>query len=311
MSSKKRKLPLLDLDDDSEEAQVYKEKEGDGDGDDEDDYLTMSIPEEKPSTGQETYSQKRARIEREQYEKSKSKQKSQKEEEEDRRKEALSRSIISEEAESKGLRMMKMMGFTPGSALGAPSERKKDSLPIEVDMKIDRGGIGRDTEQKEKIRSIFEENAALEKQTQHGFRLSVREEQELRRTEGRLFAAQRTAESMSSLDASSVPLKSIPVVWRGLVAHRLEKHQEKEARQAMMDDAPDRESKEEEYLKVITDIEEDTELEDFEAQPVGEQLEQLLDYLRDTHYYCFWCGCAYDSRQDLDISCPGKLEDDH
>ena len=27
--------------------------------------------------------------------------------------------------------------------------------------------------------------------------------------------------------------------------------------------------------------------------------------------YCFWCGCAYDNKKDLDANCPGEDEDEH
>ncbi|TIA93339.1 hypothetical protein E3P99_00226 [Wallemia hederae] len=34
-------------------------------------------------------------------------------------------------------------------------------------------------------------------------------------------------------------------------------------------------------------------------------------YARDVHHYCIWCGCKYESEQDLNANCPGEDEDDH
>ncbi|KAI1941798.1 hypothetical protein LOZ66_001279 [Ophidiomyces ophidiicola] len=57
------------------------------------------------------------------------------------------------------------------------------------------------------------------------------------------------------------------------------------------------------------DESDDPELDDFSALPPQDRLARLVRYLRDTHCYCFWCKCRYDSpRMD---GCPGLTEDDH
>lgn len=45
--------------------------------------------------------------------------------------------------------------------------------------------------------------------------------------------------------------------------------------------------------------------------PVAAQLDLVLQQLRDTHHYCLFCGCKYDSADDLDAHCPGQTEDEH
>ncbi|TIB30652.1 hypothetical protein E3P86_03462 [Wallemia ichthyophaga] len=35
------------------------------------------------------------------------------------------------------------------------------------------------------------------------------------------------------------------------------------------------------------------------------------EYAREVHSYCFWCGCKYQSKQDMNENCPGFDEDDH
>jgi rubrerythrin len=42
-----------------------------------------------------------------------------------------------------------------------------------------------------------------------------------------------------------------------------------------------------------------------------QRLEQVLDYLRNAYYYCFWCGTQYASAEELEKDCPGLTEEDH
>ncbi|GIL57636.1 hypothetical protein Vafri_12832 [Volvox africanus] len=44
---------------------------------------------------------------------------------------------------------------------------------------------------------------------------------------------------------------------------------------------------------------------------LSEQLEVLLQHLRERHWYCYFCGCQYDNPDDLAASCPGLNEDVH
>ncbi|MEW5310736.1 MAG: hypothetical protein WDW38_002504 [Sanguina aurantia] len=43
----------------------------------------------------------------------------------------------------------------------------------------------------------------------------------------------------------------------------------------------------------------------------AEQLGTALHYLRQTHTYCCYCGCCYDTQQELAGLCPGVSEDLH
>ncbi|KAF9186896.1 G patch domain-containing protein 11 [Haplosporangium sp. Z 27] len=50
---------------------------------------------------------------------------------------------------------------------------------------------------------------------------------------------------------------------------------------------------------------------DFAQLEVNEKLNKVVNYLRDKHYYCFWCSAQYDGADDLKQNCPGEDEDDH
>ena len=42
-----------------------------------------------------------------------------------------------------------------------------------------------------------------------------------------------------------------------------------------------------------------------------DRLDRVLTYLREKHYYCFWCGTKYQNSDDMSSNCPGKEEDEH
>ncbi|KAF9583330.1 hypothetical protein BGW38_009742 [Lunasporangiospora selenospora] len=50
---------------------------------------------------------------------------------------------------------------------------------------------------------------------------------------------------------------------------------------------------------------------DFAQLNVDTKLDQVVQYLRHEHFYCFWCSAKYDGPEDLTENCPGELEDDH
>ncbi|KAH9482860.1 G patch domain-containing protein 11 [Psilocybe cubensis] len=42
-----------------------------------------------------------------------------------------------------------------------------------------------------------------------------------------------------------------------------------------------------------------------------DRLHLVLSYLRDKHFYCFWCGIKFDTEEEMHNQCPGPEEDDH
>lgn len=41
------------------------------------------------------------------------------------------------------------------------------------------------------------------------------------------------------------------------------------------------------------------------------RLLDLITHLRTVHRYCLFCGCAFDSFDDLERNCPGFTEEEH
>ncbi|KAF9879868.1 G-patch domain-containing protein [Colletotrichum karsti] len=327
--------------------------------DEEDDYMNMTFDEPPPtsSRGAETSLQRRQRLKREGEIKGRVKSKAElAAEEEETREKALSRSLLDDAAakKSKGLAMMAKMGFK-GGALGSGDGTARTE-PIAVEIKDGRGGIGMESERKRKLREAAEK---FEEEVKEGKRVKVdpleyrdrvRQEREAARVQSQVFAAQRIAERMAeekelgvgdsevvegaeaeerkkklATGAKSRPLKSINVLWRGLVRHREEKERDRKMKHDLeqslsrlptyeddLEDDDDRTAlgKKQTIYATAEDLdEEDPELDEFNALEDAEKLRRLVEYLRKEHLYCFWCKFTYPD-QEME-GCPGLTEEDH
>ncbi|KAH8676295.1 hypothetical protein BX600DRAFT_432812 [Xylariales sp. PMI_506] len=130
-------------------------------------------------------------------------------------------------------------------------------------------------------------------------------------------------------------LRSVNVLWRGLVRQRQEAERERRMRYDLEqslsrlptyedadEDADDRRALgrtgagagpgAELYASVEEDgelDEEDPELAAFSALEPDERLRRLVEYLRHEHRYCFWCKYTYPD-EEME-GCPGLTEEDH
>lgn len=273
---------------------------------------------------------------------------------------ALARSLLEEDPysgstkkSSRGLSMMKKMGFA-GGALGARGNEHAKTEPIGLNPKEDRGGIGLGAERKRALDEAAGREGVSKKPKvvdEGEFRERNRRERELKRWEGQVYGAQKVCERMDEerdaemkalgatvpgaedgvkvdrkkRTASTKPLKSINVLWRGLVRKREEAERERRMRYDLeqslsrlptyeddSEDADDLEAlgKDKAAYVPVEDLEEeDAELDEFNALEPDEKLQKLVGYLRKEYRYCFWCKCSY-ADEEMD-GCPGLTEDDH
>lgn len=268
--------------------------------------------------------------------------KSKKELEEDeyvKRETALMTSL---DASNKGFQMMAKLGYKPGSGLGKGASGRTE--PIQLAMKEDKSGIGLENEKKRKFREEMEKikkRAKVEDGQKLDYREQTRLEKEANRAEGQFKGAQRVIENIESQveedreDAAKsemngkaegtspidkLPLKSIDVVWRGLIRHRRQKEAESTMKRIVRDayesdddddilgDSELRWRKQQTYVEEDLD-EEDEELDEFNALEPQERLRRVVEYLRNKYNYCFWCMCRYPDEQME--GCPGITEEDH
>lgn len=239
--------------------------------------------------------------------------------------------------------MLAKMGFKQGEKLGKGEYGVAE--PIRVQAKDGREGIGMESDKKRKMREAYEEHskkAKVEKETEEEYFASMAQERKNRKMEGQFIGAQKVAEKLDTepdeddedetkptvpADYHNKPLKSIPVIWRGLVRFRLEKESEGLMRKALdarltrlpdYDDPDEDEDdqrglgKDDDKSKIVVheDLgEDDAELEEFNAQEPEKKLDMAVHYLRDKHNYCFWCKFKYPN-DEMD-GCPGLTEEDH
>jgi hypothetical protein len=296
--------------------------------DEEEDYMTMVFEEPKKTV--ETSLQRAARKRREGEERSRQKTKAEREAEEREAREAALATALP--TNSKGFKMMAKFGFKQGDALGKSENARK--LPINVEIKEDRGGIGMDSEKKRKFRERMEEverKAKRSKEEDLDYREFQRQQIKAKKLERDLNNTQRTAErlhdeAIGSKGTDDVPLKNINVIWRRLARTRLEKLRDKQEEQNLKNSALARmpsyadEEEDDDYRIALgpdtkapyipDDLEEeDPELEEFESLPIEARLDKVVTYLREQYHYCYWCGHRY-SEASME-GCPGVTEEQH
>jgi len=181
---------------------------------------------------------------------------------------------------------------------------------------------------RERVRREREE-ARHEAQFQAAMRIAQRmseieeEKEELARTNEGESGTDRGAEIRRKI--STRPLQSVNVLWRGLVKQREEKERDRRMRHDLIqslsrlptyeddtEDSDDRVAlgKVKTQIALVEDLEEDDpELDAFNELPVAQRLQKLVDHLRETYFYCFWCKFSYD---DAEMEgCPGLTEEEH
>jgi hypothetical protein len=235
--------------------------------------------------------------------------------------------------------MMAKFGFKQGDALGKSEDARK--LPIQVDVKGDRSGIGLESEKKRKFREQWEEAERLVKRSkeEEGDYVELRrQEAREKKAERDLHSAQKIAERLCEKEAEDKgvpepdikPLKDINVLWRCRAQRRAvimhDKQQRRELNNSLASRLPtlvDEDEDEDNDTKVAQgqdlapfytflekDLdEEDPELAEFEALPVTERLQKLLVFLREEFHYCLYCGYQYpDAEME---GCSGVTEEAH
>ena len=175
--------------------------------------------------------------------------------------------------------MLMRMGYKPGKGIG--KKESGISEPINVDLKNNRHGLGKEKEKvKNKSRS---ENplAKLEKLNTADFRNRL---------------AQKKIEQVAGMDLR----RSQKICEQLDIRNNVKAHEswfwfpkEKEGKEFEESESSEEDDQEEEQLKD------------------SEKLEILTKYLRGKYLYCIWCGVAYDNADDLKESCPGSTRSDH
>ncbi|KAM6547972.1 hypothetical protein CsatB_019648 [Cannabis sativa] len=170
-----------------------------------------------------------------------------------------------------GFKLLKQMGYTPGSALGKEGTGRAE--PVGLEIRRSRAGIGRVDPREEKRK---------------------REE---RKAEKEMRNEAALMEEFGCRKKSQWRIRRVFVNFNKAKG-ALDQLENKEVM------VPKKDEDEEEEEQDLDDEEEEEEI-------TEEDLLNILMKLRDEHRYCLFCGFQYESMEALLSNCPGIDEDDH
>lgn len=191
--------------------------------------------------------------------------------------------------DNKGFALLQKMGFKPGTALGKEGQGRAE--PVSINVKNNREGLGMESERKQRQEEMSQMRAKMMHkrqkvyhQQQSGFQQRMSEKFTEREFETDLAKSQRVCDELDGKANIEEPKEWFfwPLYW-------LEKKSAKEE---------DEES--EEPSDPVMDL--------YTPQ---EKLEMLTCYLRNTYFYCVWCGIHYKDEKDIKNNCPGNTRSDH
>ncbi|KAF1798723.1 hypothetical protein V8B55DRAFT_1522968 [Mucor lusitanicus] len=281
--------------------------------DDEDDYMStkfLETAQEFESKRQESYSEKRKRQLREQQAKAYIKPRAQLEAEE--REKGLQKSI---EESNKGMKMLMKMGFKQGQGLGSNKSGASSGIaePIQVDLKLGRSGIGMDSEMRKREREQEEEEMRKRvhidpEEFRNQMASKAKDAQLARYINAAVSICERFDEENQVESNILWTLKPPPPpTVASTEPEDNEQSQQQESRKEEQEEQEGEDKKQEEPEPTYPP----EQVEALKSLPLEEQLTKLVDYLRETYFYCFWCRAKYTDQADLDENCPGTSEDDH
>lgn len=249
-------------------------------GEEEDDYmgdLSQFLPPDQVATLQAKEKEdKDSKRKLNWKEKRKLKREEQQKEEEERITKGSSSAIPSTNI---GFKMLQQMGYNPGLALGKHGQGRLE--PVGIELKRSRTGLGRDDVEKEKkIKKAKEMERNIQK-------MRMKEQNMMSEYGERRKELWQSRKIMASYKQASAALAQL---------------EEANSR-------PGRDDKEKKQEEDVDEAKEDEEEE--EEEVTTEDLLEVLNRLRIEFNYCFYCGCQYESADEMISNCPGVEEEDH
>ncbi|GAB1599848.1 G patch domain-containing protein 11-like isoform X1 [Argonauta hians] len=210
------------------------------------------------------------------------KHKNLKQTEKERRLEGLSVKISED---NKGFALLQKMGYKSGMSLGKQGQGRSEPVPITI--KGNREGLGLASKRKEQSAEInkYQQMMKQKRQKMQGnFMQRMSDKFSVKEVEKDLEKSQRVCDELDGKANLTEPKD-----WFYWPLHRLEQKLAAES-----DDDDDAE------IKPILDI--------YSSE---EKLQMVTEYLRNTYFYCLWCGATFNDIEDMEEHCPGNNHDAH
>lgn len=255
--------------------------------------------------------------------------------EKERLEEGLSKPIGEE---SKGFALLSKMGFKPGMTLGKPKEGCKflkylilmfhliyillvetRSAPLELNIKLNRTGIGHAAQEKEEQQIRIEghiqkmkETVAKQEELLVDYRKRKRATVDVKQISGDMWKMRKACEQLDVQNGLESPTASW--YWPIYKDKTGTLHKEPSSSKIRRRFHPDEEEDDEDQKYVYSNGKEappEVKAEDLDDDDLTDRLNSLVEYLRITHHYCHWCGAKYDSVEELTSQCPGNSREFH
>jgi len=209
-----------------------------------------------------------------------------------------------------GHKLMQKMGYKEGQGLGVRESGR--STPVNINIKEDRGGLGRDTLIKAARKELTDRKLTNEQTRRDMFRSKQKLQLNERKIRSDLTKARGVVETLDT--QAEIPEHSL---W----PLKIEEKEEIEDDGIELDRKPLTEEEQEDKAHKLVRVNDDeldqprlvTNNENLEI-PFGTiliDLNKVLTYLREKHFYCYYCCIKFDGMDDMIKSCPGPTEQDH
>lgn len=195
-------------------------------------------------------------------------------------------------AGNRGFDLLQKMGYKPGTSLGKEGRTDGRLEPVPIEIKSNRSGLGREELLRRKRIEVNQMKLAL--QMRRHKKLAdlnqdfMRHKRALvvdRQTKRDLYASQKACQELDQRMDLIEPAELW--FWPPCPATQDEGKEDDESSDSGEDE------------------------DDINKLEPSEQMEILTSYLRDTHFFCVWCGTVYEDETDLKDNCPGNTSDDH
>ncbi|EFO27552.1 G-patch domain-containing protein [Loa loa] len=215
---------------------------------------------------------------------------------------------------SKGFLLLSKMGYRPGMSLGVEKEGCSEGIkvPIALELKTNRTGLGHDAEEHEKQRQRMDlyQRAVLERAKANDvliddFSIRKRWAARMKQLSKDLKESRKVCQELDARSGLELPTSSH--FWP---IYKVSKE----------DNTPSLKKTRIEESTCITECftyfngkvaPDDLNTNELLENEITEWLIALTKYLRAAHCYCIWCGAQYDSKEELENSCPGKTREEH
>eukprot|EP00164_Ancoracysta_twista_P010214 GFYU01015349.1.p1 GENE.GFYU01015349.1~~GFYU01015349.1.p1 ORF type:complete len:302 (-),score=47.91 GFYU01015349.1:622-1527(-) len=228
--------------------------------------------------------------------------------------------------DNKGFAMLAKMGFRKGDSLGKTNLGIKE--PIKIQLSTGRSGIGRESQRREEQQIAQSRVEEESKQTKSDFVSRNRANFEDRRNRNDLRRAKQLLENLQAEDTTAVP-NVVQHSDKGSAITEQRSYTSKpdvaespggNEKQKSQCPVPLSQPAEIEFVGSVVQagahdgaenatVEDEGSDEVMTSEEVAAALEHVLSSLRTRFTYCFYCGCSYDTQDQMEKECPGDRDE--